>query len=130
MLTSFALLTGCKSTIKATATYISEQKAIDMALELAASSRPEISGAQVVPSNISAKQMTLNEALKRINKGDAVPDSYDPQLPVWFVTMDGLWLGEMSVPGAALTPQPAPYHHFAVIMDAQTGLEIEDSISP
>ena len=129
ILTSIALLAGCKSIIKPSNPYLSEQEAIDAATKLAASSRPEISGAQATPSNIVAQQLTLDEALKKINKGNQIPTGYDAQMTVWFVTMDGLWLGEMATPGIVPTPQPVLYHHFAVIPDAKTGSEIESSIS-
>ena len=124
------LVTSCQLPTKSLDTYISKEGAIDEALKIASSSRPEISGAQVTPSNIIARQMTLSEAVKMINKGNQVPTGYDTQMLVWFVTMDGLWLGEMPAPGITPIPELVPYHHFAIILDAKTGLEIEDSISP
>lgn len=109
--------------------YLSEQKAIDAALEIASSSRPEMSGAQVTPSNVTAKQMTLREAVKMIDKNNQPATGYDPTMTVWFITMDGLWLGGMSAPGGP-TPEPVPYHHYMIIIDAKTGLAIESSLKP
>ncbi len=74
--------------------------------------------------------MTLDEAVKRIDERNQPANEYDPEMIVWFVTMDGLWLGEMSAPGIVPTPQPVPYRHYAIIIDAKTGLEIESSLLP
>ena len=126
----FSLLVGCKSIITPSDSYISEQQATDAALEIASSSRPEMSGAQVTPSNITAKQMTLHEAVKMIDKNNQPATGYDPTMLVWFITMDGLWLGEMSAPDTAPTPEPVSYHHYAIIIDAKTGLGIESSLKP
>ena len=100
-----------------------------IAIESATASRPEISSAQVTPSNITAQQLTLEEAEKRIHQGNEIVAGYDPKMQVWLVTMDGLWWGEMSAPGVVPTPEPVPYHHSVVILDAKTGDEIENSLS-
>lgn len=121
---------SCKPLTESTELYISKQEAIDVALESASMSRPETSGLQKKPSNINAEQMTLDEAVKRIHKNDQSATAYDPNMTVWFVTLEGLWLGEMSAPGIVPTPEPIAYHHYAIIMDAKTGLEIENSLSP
>lgn len=130
ILTSFALLAGCKSIIKPSDSYISEQQAMDAALATASSSHPEMSGSQAIPSNVTAKQMTLLEAVKMINKNNQPATGYDPTMMVWFVTMDGLWLGEMSAQGIVSIPELVSYHLYAIIIDAKTGLELESSLSP
>lgn len=114
--------------LKESQSYISNQEAIDVALEIASSSRPEISGAQIPPYNITAEQMTLNEAVKHINPSNEVAVSYDPNMMVWFVTMEGIWLDEFPRPEDF--PTPVPYHYYSVILDAKTALEIEISASP
>ena len=121
---------GCKSPSGTSNSYVGEQQAIAAALESASTSRPEISGPQEKPSNINAQKMTLAEAVKKINKNNQPASEYDPKMTVWFVTMDGLWLGEMSAPGDVPAPEPVPYHHYAIIIDAKTGSEIESSLSP
>ena len=107
---------------------ISKQKAIDTALEIVSTSRPEISGSQEEPSNIQAEKMTLDEAVKKIDMHNQPPNRYDPGSIVWFITMDGLWQNEMEAPGVELTPMP--YRHYAIIIDAKTGSEIESSLKP
>ena len=124
----FTQLVGCKSMIKESQSHISNQEAIDVALEIAASPRPEISGAQITPYNITAEQMTLNEAVKHINPSNEVAVGYDPNMMVWFVTMEGIWLDEFPRPEGF--PTSVPYHRYSVILDAKTGLDIEISASP
>lgn len=123
-------LVSCRPLPETSDSYIGEQEAIDAALEIASMSHPEISGPQVEPYSISAQQITLAEAVKRINEKNQVSAGADPKMIVWFVTMDGLWLGEMTAPGVSPTPEPVPYHHYTIILDAKTGLDIEVSISP
>jgi hypothetical protein len=119
--------TSCKPLFD-TSTYISKQEAIDAALEIASTSRPEVSGAQVTPYNIALEQMTLDEAVKHINSKNEVAAGYDPDMTVWFVRMEGIWLDEFPRPEGF--PTPPRYHHYAVILDALTGLGIEVSVSP
>ena len=71
--------------------------------------------------------MTLEEAVRQINPENAVAVGYDPNLRVWFVTMEGIWTDEFSRPEGF--PTPSPYHHYVVILDAKTGVEIETSVS-
>ena len=103
---------------------------MEAALEVASMSRPELSGAQEKPFNVVAEQMSLAEAVKKINENDQPAAGYPPDMPVWFVTMEGLWLGEMFAPDVAPTPEPVQYHHYAIIIDAKTGLEIESWLTP
>lgn len=124
----FGLLVSCTSLRKGSSSSISEQEAIDAALEVASTSRPEISGPQEEPSNIRAEQITLDEAVKKMSKDHQPLSGYDPNMTVWFVTMDGIWLNEMDAPGVVITP--APYRHYAVIIDANTGSEIESFLTP
>jgi len=124
------ILTGCKPLIETPNAYISRQEAIDAALEIASASSPEMSGAKEKPVNTSAEQMTLDQAVKKIDKHNQPATGYDPNMTVWFVTMQGLWLGQMSAPGIVSTPEQVPYRHYAIIIDAKTGSEIESSFSP
>ena len=116
------LFSGCS---KASNKGISEQKAIDAALKSASMSRPEMSGSQVTPSNVHADQMTLGEAVKRIDENDDVAARYSPDMLVWLVTMDGIWLDEFPRPTGL--PTPEPYRHFFMILDEKSGLEIESA---
>jgi hypothetical protein len=122
------ILTGCRSATETSITDVSKQQAIDAALAVVSSSRPEVSGPQIEPSNIRAEQMTLGEAVKKMSKDRQPASGYDPNMIVWFITMDGLWLNEMDAPGVVITP--APYHHYAIIIDAKTGSEIESFLTP
>src|SRR5215212_4185543 len=92
---------------------MSEQEAIDAALKSAAMSRPEISGSQVNPSNVQAEQMSLGEAVRRIDENSSVATGYSPDMLVWLVTMDGIWLDEF--PRPTDLPTPEPYQHFIII---------------
>ena len=118
-------LSGCKQGSKVPGKGINQQEAIDAAIKIASHSQPEISGSQVPPSNVHAEQMTLGQAEKRI-QSDAT--GYDPEMLVWLVTMDGIWLDEFPLPTGMATPEP--YHHFTFILDQKTGLEIEGSGHP
>ena len=129
------LLSGCAQESRVTDNSISKQEAIDIALNIASTSQPEISGSQVTPSNVHAEQMTLGEAIKRIRENSDVATGYTPDMPVWLVTMDGIWLNEMKLPRptdlpATDLPTPEPGRHFIIIIDAKTGLEIEGAYFP
>ena len=91
-------------------------------------SRPEMSGAQITPYNITLERMTLEKAVKHINSRSEIAAGYDPDMTVWFVRMEGIWLDEFPRPKGF--PTPVPYHHYAVILDSKTGLDIEVSASP
>ena len=106
---------------------IDQQEAIDIATEMASMSMPpEISGSQVAPSNVSAEKMTLGEAAQRINANDSVPSEYSLAMPVWLVSMDGIWL-PATVPDL---PTPEPYRRLSIIIDAKTGQEIMRNLQP
>jgi hypothetical protein len=101
-----------------TSRFINREQAISAAVRIASSSAPEISGPLAIPSNIQAQQIPLSEAIQQM-LGDT---------PVWYVTMDGLWVNEMPVPGMVV--KHGPYHHYRVVLDAVTGMEIESSLRP
>jgi hypothetical protein len=122
------LLPGCSAQSNTAHEEISEQEAMDVALKSASMSRPELSGSQVTPSHVQAEQMTLGEAVKRIDENNSVPAGYSPNMPVWLVTMDGIWLDEF--PRPMDLPTPEPYRHFIIIIDANSGLEIESAARP
>jgi hypothetical protein len=122
------LLTGCSAQSNTAHEEISEQEAMDVALKSASISRPELSGSQVTPSHVQAEQMTLGEAVKRIDENNSVPAGYSANMPVWLVTMDGIWLDEY--PRPMDLPTPEPYRHFIIIIDAKSGIEIESAARP
>ena len=119
------LLSGCKQGSIVPDKGLNQQEAIEAALKIASMSQPEISGAQVTPSNVQAELMTLGKAVKRIQEDNSVATGDDPEKLVWLVTMDGIWLDEFPLPTGM--PTPEPYHHFAIIIDQKTGWEIECS---
>jgi hypothetical protein len=122
------LFSGCSKGSNTINDGISEEKAIDAALKSAAISRPEMSGSQVTPSNVHAEQMTLSGAVKRIDESNSVAAGYSPDMVVWLVTMDGLWLNEF--PRPTDVPTPEPYQHLIIIIDATSGIEIESAARP
>jgi len=128
MLFMVLLFSGCANGSNPTNEGISEQEAIDAALKSAAMSRPEISGSQANPSSVQAEQMSLGEAVRRIDENSSVATGYSPDMLVWLVTMDGIWLDEF--PRPTDLPTPEPYQHFIIIIDAKSGLEIESSARP
>jgi hypothetical protein len=124
----FALMSACAPWSAFSVGEITMQKALDLALASVSTSRPEISAPQVRPFNLKAERLPLIEAVKRISVDNTPAAGFDPQLPVWLVTVDGLWLDEFPRPDGFPTPQP--YRHFFVILDAKTGMEIESAAKP
>lgn len=124
------LLTACQSTTTPSADLLTQEQAIEAAVKAAKESRPEMSGAQVEPSNVQAEQLTLAEAVKRLRTEGEPARGYDPQMPVWLVTMDGVWYDEFQAPDVTEVVTPEPYHHFMLILDAKTGLVIESAARP
>ena len=119
------LLSGCTMASRTTNNEISQQEAIDIAIEIASMSIPEISGSQVAPSNIQAEKMKLEEAAQRLNSYPDVFSGESPTLQVWLVSMDGIWL-PADVPGVL----QKPYRHLSIVIDAKTRLEIFRNIQP
>lgn len=126
------LLAGCAvpglRAATPTASMITREQAIRTALEIAASSAPEVSGALVPPQNIRAEQLTLSQATQRMSGNTNLPQGYNGDMAVWYVTMDGLWASEVQAPGVTATQ--VPYHHYMIVLDALTALEIEGSLRP
>lgn len=121
-------LMSCWGTVASSDGYISEEEAIDAALEIAMMTQPELSSSQEEPSNIIAEQLTLGEAVKKVNEKNEPAVGYDSNMIVWLVSMDGIWLDEFPKPGDF--PTPMPYHHYFVILDAKTGQTIETAALP
>jgi len=122
------LLSGCALESRTTNNGISEQEAIDATLKIVSTGQPEVSGSQVTPFNVHAEQMSLGEAIKRISERGEVGAGDNPNMLVWLVSMDGVWLDEF--PRPADLPTPEPYRHALIIIDAKTGLEIRGSMRP
>ncbi|HKZ79068.1 MAG TPA: hypothetical protein VI793_19205 [Anaerolineales bacterium] len=108
--------------------FISQQEAIDIALEISSMSQPEISGALTKPENIQAELTTLIVATKRLMGSDSIGAGYSPDMMVWLITMDGTWTDEF--PRPTDIPTPEPYHHYGVILNASTGEHISTSARP
>jgi hypothetical protein len=103
--------------------FIGEQQAIELGIKTASIPHPELSPAKVPPTNVKAELKTFAEAKKRLtgHEDDHV-GYYDPNLLVWYITMDGLWTDEF--PRPTNEPTPEPLYHFRVILDAKTGQEM------
>jgi hypothetical protein len=117
-------LVGCSANSNALQTvtpspFISEQQAIEIAIKDASMGHPELSRAKTPPKNAQAEVITLAAAEKRLTGHDSVPVGYDPNMMVWFVSMEGIWTDEF--PRPTDLPSPEPYHHFSIILNAKTG---------
>ena len=127
------LLTACSAAPglpapTAASKLISRQRAIEIAVKSVAMSAPETSGALETPTNIQAEKITLGEAEQRIPTRGSFPAGYTAAVPVWYVTMDGLWQDEAPAPGVTVTP--GYYHHAILVLDAVTGDEIHHILAP
>jgi hypothetical protein len=127
------LLAGCATAggeqrIATPAPLISRQAAIDIALRIASTSHPEMSGALATPENVQAELTTLVTATRRLTGSDSVGTGYSPDMAVWLVTMDGTWTDEF--PRPTDMPAPEPYHHYGVILNASSGESISISARP
>lgn len=126
------LLTGCSTvTSGPTATpvtAIDQQEAQSIALTLASGSRPEVSGALATPTNVQATLMSLGDAQLKLHRQVNAIAGRKLESLAWLVTMEGLWANEAQAPGLTATQQP--FHHLAVIVDADSGEEIESSLRP
>ncbi len=109
-------------------TLISEEQAINIAVKDASTSRPELSAAQSPPAIIGTTQMNLAAAERLLTGRAGVPTAYDPNMIVWVVSMEGIWLDLAPRPEGF--PMPEPYRHFAVIINSRTGQVIGASARP
>ncbi len=109
-------------------TGISQQAAIDRALGIALIPQPEINAAQTQTQNAQAELTTLGPAMERLIGSDSLPSGFQPDRLVWLVTMEGTWTD--GFPRPADLPTPEPYHHYTVILDANTGAVISVSARP
>jgi len=110
------------------AAVITREQAIATAFKIASTSVPEISGALVAPSNVQAKLITLGQAMQQMFGNADAPRGYAADMPVWYVTMDGLWANQAQAPG--ITAAQMPYHHYIVVLVASNGMQIEGSLRP
>ena len=126
------LFAACTATLdSATATAsgpLTRQQAIDAAMRIASSSKPEV-GAPIGTLSITrVEQTTLGEALQRLPGKPSPSAGYSPQMQVWYVAIDGLWPALPPNLGASATQ--VPYHQLVAILDARTGMEIETWMTP
>lgn len=120
------LFSGCASESLADDASITQQDAMEIAVEIASVSIPEFGASQVAPSNIRAEKMTLAEAAERLHSSSQNTFSEEsPDMQVWLVSMDGIWLLP-DVPGI----RQKPYRHLSIVMDANAGLEIFRNAQP
>jgi hypothetical protein len=125
----FAACTAALGSPTATASGpLTRQQAIDAAMRIASSSKPEV-GAPIGSLSIAkVEQMTLGEALQRLPGKPSPSAGYSTQMQVWYVEIDGLWPASPPDPGAIATQ--VPYHQLVAILDARTGMEIETWMTP
>jgi hypothetical protein len=126
------IFAACTATLdSATATAfgpLMRQQAIDAAMRIASSSRPEV-GAPVGPLSVAkVEQTTLGEALQRLPGKPSPSAGYGPNMPVWYVAIDGLW--PAAAPALGATTTQVPYRQLVAILDARTGMEIETWMTP
>lgn len=115
------LLLACTSESNTINKNIDQQEAIDIAMESALMSMPEMTGSQVEPTDIRAEKMTLAEAAKHLNSNTQNTFSQDSSdTDVWLVSMDGIWLPAK----APDVPDQKEYRHLFIVIDAKTGQEI------
>lgn len=120
-------LAGCTAGAPTTEVPISRQAAIDAALQAARTSRPELGASQVEPRLVSAELLTLAAARDRLQEdGVAVGAGGDDRQLVWLVILNGAWVNEP--PGQ--TNPPSPLTTMALLIDAQSGLEVEGYSRP
>ncbi len=123
------VVTGCagsgKPALKAT---FSRDDAIARAMMLARGAQPEISGALEGPRNPQAELLTLGEANHRVFGQAQLAPGESPDQAVWLVTLEGAWRDESSRPTGI--PTPVLWHHYYVIIDANTGEFLSSTAGP
>lgn len=118
---AFALM-GCTAGASITDVPVSRQAAIDTALEAARTSRPELGASQVEPTLVTAELLTLADARARLQDGAVgVGTGGEDRQLVWLVILNGAWVNQP--PGQSNTP--APLATMALLIDAQSGREVE-----
>lgn len=125
------LAIGCSAfnrTVPTPTTRISQERAIEIAINFARVGGPEIEVLPATPSNPRAELMTHLEAMKRYLQADSVPVGQDPDKLVWVVTMDGLWRDAFPRPTEA--PTPELLFHYIVVLDAETGGHFASGATP
>lgn len=128
----FASCTATLDSAPATASGpLTRQQAIDAAMRIASSSKPEV-GAPIGSLSIAkVEQTTLGEALQRLPGKPSPSAGYSPQMQVWYVAIDGLWPAlPPNPPNLGTTSTQVPYHQLVAILDARTGMEIETWMTP
>ncbi len=118
------MLVGCsmvknRQPTPTVSTTISQEEAIEIAVQIALQGGVEINPPSIKPYNARAELANLSEALKSLTGNDAIPVGENPNTLVWMVTMDGLWTSGFPHPPG--TPTLEPYQHFTVLIDASTG---------
>ncbi len=118
----YLALAGCTAGAPITAVPVSRQAAIDTALRAARSSRPELTASQVEPTLVTAELLTLADARALLrDEGVGVGTDGADRQRVWLVILTGAWVSEP--PGQ--TEPLAPLTKMALLIDAQSGLEVE-----
>lgn len=130
-----ALLAACGHTQAPAATatpggLISRAEALAAAQRVASTSRPELSGPLVTPEASEAELTTLAEAQAALLTEASGTTGFDPATPVWLVRLEGLWANGATAPQVTPPPTQALLRHYAIILDAQTGLEIQTVLTP
>lgn len=125
ILVSLVLLLIACAAVRGDEQFITREEAIDTALQIARAPQPELSGTLREPTNVQAERMRLIDAYRRLDvrtELGAGSYDYDNEAVVWLVTMEGIWTDEFPRPPDV--PEPGPYHHYAIILDATNGTTI------
>ncbi len=121
-LLTLVLLTACNEGTKQDiqrliSGFLTEQAAIEKAINYCQT----LGTPQETPHNFIAEFSTCQDVKDRLPHAC---DQRPPDLKVWFVTMDGIWL-HSPLPPASGSPVPIPFNRCQVLMNAQTGERLQ-----
>ncbi len=109
-------LGGCQA-----AHAIDEGQAAELALRIAAQSRPEIDASNAAPRVLEIRPTSLQAAMQVMHAELGAEDRLAQ--PVWLVRLSGEWYVGIPAPGLTLTP----CHTYYVVLD-EWGNELRTSI--
>jgi len=104
-------------------TFISEQAAIDRAIQLTLQGGEHLSIALEPPKNPEAKLLRMTAARQKlIQQGWSDIGQYNPEIVVWVVMLDGSWtIDGGPLPDNNVATPVQFFHRAAVVLNASTG---------